>query len=64
MVFERVTTNDTMDDKNIKRQVRTLYVQGNQVIGHMTACNYEVKVIILKYYCTNMNATHLWHSCR
>ena len=59
-----ITTNDGTDDKDIWRQVRILYAQGNKMIRHFGKCSYPVKITLFKSYCTNMYVSHLWHSYR
>ena len=40
------------------------YTQGNQIMRHFGACNYNVKCVLLKSHCTNMHAPHLVCSYR
>ena len=52
--LDYITTNDGTDDKDIWRQVRILYAQGNKMIRHFGKCSYPVKITLFKSYCTNM----------
>ena len=53
-------TNDMKDDKDIMRQCRLLYVQGNMLLRKFYMCSSNVKVTLFRAYCISMYTPHLW----
>ena len=54
--------DDLSDEKDIDRQKRMLYGQGNTIIRKFSMCSLEVKITLFKTYCTPMYCAQLW--CR
>ena len=61
-------TDDLSDDRDIERQRRSLYAQGNMLIRKLHMCSENVKVRLLKlsaHLCTPMyTAAHIWWNYR
>ena len=53
-------TQDLTDDKDIERQCRQIYVQGNIIIRKFYMCSLDVKVKLFKTYCTPLYTAQLW----
>ena len=52
------------DDKDIKRQIRSVYTKGNLLIKKFRNCTSEVKVKLFKSYCSSFYGCNLWaRSC-
>ena len=49
-----------MDDDDIKRQVRALYIRGSFLARNFSFCSVDVKVKLFKSFCSNMYCCHLW----
>ena len=48
------------DDKDIKRQIRSVYTKGNLLIKKFRNCTSEVKVKLFKSYCSSFYGCTLW----
>lgn len=48
------------DDKDIMRQVRSLYARANTLLRKFYNCSYEVKLTLFQSYCVNMYCPYLW----
>ena len=48
------------DEKDIHRQRKKLYQQGNAIIRKFAICTIDVKLILFKAYCTSMYTAQLW----
>ena len=53
-------TEDLSDDKDISRQCRKLYAQGNMLVRKFHMCSPDVNVALFRAYCTPMYTAHLW----
>ena len=53
---------DLNDEKDILRQRKKIYQQGNAIIRRFSMCSIDVKINLFKTYCTSMYTAHLW--CR
>ena len=51
---------DLNDDKDISRQCRKLYAQGNILVRKFHMCSPDVKVALFRAYCTPVYTAHLW----
>ena len=49
-----------MDDDDIKRQMRSLYIRGNFLFRKFAYCSSHVKVRLFQSFCTNLYCCHLW----
>ena len=49
-----------MDDDDISRQVRLLYIRANFLFRKFAYCSGEVKIKLFKSFCTNLYCCHLW----
>ena len=52
------------DEKDIHRQRKKLYQQGNSIIRKFSICTLDVKLILFKAYCTSMYTAQLWCNYR
>ena len=57
-----IICDDLSDEKDIDRQKRKLYGQGNTIIRKFSMCTLDVKIKLFKTYCTPMYCAQLW--CR
>ena len=55
-------TEDLCDDRDIYRQCRKLYAQGNTLCRKFHMCSHGVKIALFRAYCTPLYTAHLW--CR
>ena len=53
-------TEDLCDDKDISRQCRKLYAQGNMLVRKFHMCSPDVKSALFRAYCTPLYTAHLW----
>ena len=53
-------TSDFSDNKDIKRQIRSIYSAGNMVISKFRKCTDTVKLQLFKSYCSSLYCSHLW----
>ncbi len=53
-------TNDLRDDKDIQRQCRKLYGQGNVLICKFNMCTVYVKLSLFRPFCTPRYTAQLW----
>ena len=57
-----IIDNELNDERDILRQRRKLYQQGNAIIRKFSNCTIDVKINLFKTYCTSMYTAQLW--CR
>ena len=57
-----IIDKDLNDEKDILRQRRKIYQQGNAIIRKFYMCSIDVKINLFRIYCTSMYTAHLW--CR
>ena len=57
-------TDDLTDDKDIARQNRVLFCQGNMILRKFHMCTVEVKLALFRAHCTSMYCSHLWWNFR
>ena len=57
-----IIDNELNDEKDILRQRKKLYQQGNSIIRKFSICSIDVKLVLFKAYCTSMYTAQLW--CR
>ena len=55
-----ILTNTLRNDKDILRQRRVLYAQGNILVKKFHMCNIEVKIQLFRTYCTPLYTAQLW----
>ena len=55
-----IFTDKLLDDEDILRQRRYLYMRGNILKRKFYLCSIATKVEIFKSYCTQMYTPHLW----
>ena len=55
-----ILTSNNSDDKDIERQRKKIYAQGNSILRKFYMCSVEVKVMLFKSYCTSLYTAHLW----
>ena len=53
-------SNDMMDDNDIRRQCRQLYLQANLLLRRFHMCSIDVKITLFKSFCSPMYTAHLW----
>lgn len=53
-------SNDLKDDKDIMRQCRQLYAQGNMLIRKFYMCSNQVKTTLFRTFCTSLYTSQLW----
>ena len=53
-------SDDLKDDKDLERQRRVLYAQGNTLLRKFYMCTRNVKVSLFRTYCTPLYTAHLW----
>jgi len=54
-----ICTDDLSDDKDIARQCRKLYAQGNTLVRQFHMCTSDVQVNLFRTYCTPLYTAHL-----
>lgn len=55
-----IIDKDLSDELDIERQRKKIYCQGNTIIRKFYMCNYDVKILLFKSYCTSLYTPHLW----
>ena len=55
-----VVVDDLSDDRDIKRQYRSLCGRANMLIRKFQRCSQEVKLVLFRAYCTVMYCAPLW----
>ena len=55
-----VISADMKDDLDITRQCRQLYAQGNALARRFHMCSDNVKVTIIRSYCSSLYTSQLW----
>ena len=48
------------DNRDIQRQVRSIYARGNMLINKFRHCSSDVKLQLFKSYCTSLYCCALW----
>ena len=56
----RFISNTFRDDKDILRQCRQLYARGNTLLRIFYMCSTEVKLTLLRTFCSPMYIAQLW----
>ncbi len=51
---------DYADNKDIQRQIRSIYQRGNILTRKFSMCSSEVKTCLFKSYCTSFYCSQLW----
>ena len=57
-----IICDNLSNEKDIDRQKRKIYGQGNTLIRKFSMCSLDVKVMLFRTYCTPMYCAQLW--CR
>ena len=57
-------SDDIRDDRDVLRQCRKLYAQGNMLLRKFHMCTPDVKVSLFRTYCTPLYTAHLWYNYR
>ena len=57
-----IICDNLSDEKDIDRQKRKIYGQGNTLIRKFSMCSLDVKIMLFRTYCTPMYCAQLW--CR
>ena len=52
-------TNESTDNDDVNRQVRSLYCSANQLKFDFSKCSFDDKNLLFKSYCTNFYGLHL-----
>ena len=55
-----ILLSNMKDDKDIERQRKSLYMQGNSLLRKFYMCSIEVKIELFRSYCSSMYTSHLW----
>ena len=55
-------SNTLRDDKDILRQCRQLYARGNMLLRKFYMCSTEVKLTLLRTFCSPMYTAQLWRN--
>ena len=55
-----IITDDLKDNKDILRELRSLYIRGNILVKTFKHCSNVVKTLLFKTYCTSFYCSHLW----
>jgi hypothetical protein len=55
-----IITDDLTDNSDMKRIIRTLYVQGNKLGSYFKNCTDDVKVKLFQSYCYSFYGLNLW----
>ena len=55
-----IISNDLSDDKDIERQRKKLYIQGNLILRKFHMCTIDVKIKLFTAFCTPMYICYLW----
>ena len=48
------------DNEDMLKQMRSLYAKSNKVIGMFNHCTVDVKLLLIKSYCTSFYGGYLW----
>ena len=48
------------DDCDMLRQLRTLYAKSNKIIRTFSHCTIDVKLLLIKSYCTSFYCGYMW----
>ena len=48
------------DDEDMLKQMRSLYAKSNKVIRMFNHCTVDVKLLLIKSYCTSFYCGYLW----
>ena len=51
---------NAQDDKDMLRQMRTLYIRSNKLLRTFHYCSTDVKLELFKSYCTSIYCFYLW----
>ena len=55
-----IMSNDTSDNEDIQRQIRSLYVSANILRRKFYCCSDYIKIMLFKSYCSSMYGSSLW----
>ena len=55
-----ILSNNMKDDKDIERQRRKIFIQGNTLIRKFYMCSIEVKIELFRSYCSSLYTSQLW----
>jgi hypothetical protein len=55
-----ILTNNAMDDVDIKREIRNMFMRTNILIRKYSKCSVIVKILLFKSFCLCMYDTALW----
>ena len=53
-------SNNNCDDRDIMREVRSIYSRGNMIISKFRKCTEDVKIRLFKSFCTSLYCSSLW----
>ena len=48
------------DDKDILRQMRSVYVRSNRILCMFSHCSIDVNIVLFNSYCTALYCSYLW----
>ena len=51
------------DDADVFRQVKCLYIRGNIISRKFASCSINVKLVVVKTYCSCLYTSRLWGAC-
>ena len=52
------------DDKDILRQMRSVYARSNRILRMFSHCSIDVKIVLFNSYCTPLYCSYLWTDYR
>ena len=55
---------DQSDDKDIAKQMRTLYIRSNKILRMFSYCTIDVKMELFRSYCSSLYWCSLWSDYR
>ena len=57
-------SEDQSDDEDIAKQMRTLYIRPNKLLGIFSYCTIDVKMELFSSYCSSLYCCSLWSDYR
>ena len=55
-------TSDKCDNRDILRQLRSIYARGNMLVRRFGKCSEDIKIQLFRSYCSNQYCSQLWCS--
>ena len=57
-------SEDKIDDAEISKQIRTLYIRSNKLLRRFSYCTIDVKKELFRTYCSSLYCCSLWSDYR